>query len=406
MFVRIGNTPRDYAWGSTTAIAGLLGTTPSGHPEAELWLGAHAGSPSVILDPSQTGGAADLASWIAHEPGSALGEGVKRLPYLLKVLAAAGPLSLQAHPSNAQAAAGFARENAAGIPLDSPDRNYKDASHKPELIFAVSDTFDALCGFRDVERSARLFARIADTAADGERATIAAFAETLTGEPAAVLRSATEWLLGGDPAVAQLVDAVVTTTASVDADPAGDDLAVAADTVRMLAAAFPGDPGIVLALLLNRATLRAGQVLYLPAGNIHAYLRGLGIELMAASDNVLRGGLTPKRIDVPELVSILDFSPIDATPLEPERPAPGVEVFRPEEPDFALDHVVVGDGVDEVRLALPGAAIALCTAGEVTIDGAHGRITVARGESVFVTPDEEALTISGSGTLFVAAPNV
>ncbi|MFF1876100.1 type I phosphomannose isomerase catalytic subunit, partial [Kitasatospora herbaricolor] len=132
MFVRIGNTPRDYAWGSTTAIAGLLGTTPSGHPEAELWLGAHAGSPSVILDPAQADGARDLASWIERDPQEALGGAATRLPYLLKVLAAAGPLSLQAHPSNAQAAAGFARENAAGIPLDSPDRNYKDASHKPE----------------------------------------------------------------------------------------------------------------------------------------------------------------------------------------------------------------------------------------------------------------------------------
>ncbi len=289
MFVRIGNTPRDYAWGSTTAIAGLLGTTPSGHPEAELWLGAHAGSPSVILDPEQTDGAADLATWIERDPAEALGAGATRLPYLLKVLAAAGPLSLQAHPSNAQAEEGFARENAEGIPLDSPDRNYKDASHKPELIFALSDTFDAL---------------------------------------------------------------------------------------------------------------------YLPAGNIHAYLRGLGIELMAASDNVLRGGLTPKRIDVPELVSVLDFSPIDAAPLAPERPEPGVEVFRPDVPDFALDHIVVGAGTERATVALPGAAIALCTAGDITVAGAAGDVRLTRGQSVFVTPDEQRLTVTGSGTLFVATPNV
>ncbi|MFF1633620.1 mannose-6-phosphate isomerase, class I [Leifsonia sp. NPDC058248] len=406
MFVRIGNTPRDYAWGSTTEIAGLLGTTPSGYPEAELWLGAHAGSPSVILDPSQVDGAPDLAAWIGRDPGEALGDASGRLPYLLKVLAAAGPLSLQAHPSNAQAEAGFARENAAGIPLDSPDRNYKDASHKPELIFALSDTFDALCGFRDVARSAALFGRLAASATNERRDTIESFARTLDGDPSAVLRSATEWLLGGDPAVSRLVGAVSATAETIVPDAGGDDLAVAADTVRMLAAAFPGDPGIVLALLLNRVTLTPGQVLYLPAGNIHAYLRGLGIELMAASDNVLRGGLTPKRIDVPELVSILDFSPIDAKPLAPEHPAPGVEVFRPDVPDFALDHVVVGGAVAEARLPLPGPAIALSTGGVVTIAGAHGSVELSRGESVFVTPDEGELTVRGDGTLFVATPNV
>lgn len=405
MFVRIGNTPRDYAWGSTTAIAGLLGTAPSGEPEAELWLGAHPGSPAVIADPSQTGGAPDLAAWTAADPQTSLGRRDAHLPYLLKVLAAAGPLSLQAHPSSEQAEEGFARENAAGIPLDSPERNYKDPFHKPELIYALSDTFDALCGFRDVQRSAALFSSIAETAADGERTVIAAFAGTLTGEPATVLREATEWLLGGDPAVGELVGAVVATAIGIEPDPSGDDLAVAADTVRILAEAFPGDPGIVLALLLNRVTLRPGEVLYLPAGNIHAYLRGLGIELMAASDNVLRGGLTPKRIDVPELVSILDFRPIVAAPMAAEHPAPGVEVFRPDVPDFALDRVLVGGKTPSARIQLPGAAIAICTSGAVELAGKHGASALRRGESVFITPDEDAVTITGDGTVFAATPN-
>jgi mannose-6-phosphate isomerase len=405
MFVRIGNTPRDYAWGSTTAMAGLLGTKPSGGPEAELWLGAHPGSASTILDPAQTGGARDLAEWTSRDPQHSLGAGRTQLPYLLKVLAAAGPLSLQAHPSTAQAEAGFARENAAGIPLDSPERNYKDAVHKPEVIFALSDPFVALCGFRAVTASEAVLRGLADKADEGDRAAIAVFADTLAGDPSTVLRHATEWLLGGDPAVDRLVSAVVATSESVPADPTGDDLAVAADTVRMLAAAFPRDPGIVLALLLNRVSLHPGQVLYLPAGNIHAYLHGLGIELMAASDNVLRGGLTPKRIDVPELVSILDFSPIDPAPLAAEKPAPGVEVFRPDVPDFRLEHVVVGAGVPSARVSVAGAAIALCTAGALTVAGASGRIGVARGESVFVTPDEGELTVTGDGTLFIASPN-
>ena len=383
MFVRIGNTPRDYAWGSTTAIAGLLGTEPSGGPEAELWLGAHPGSPARVLDPARAGGAHDLAAW----------ERTSDLPYLLKVLAAAGPLSLQAHPSPEQARAGFERENAAGLAPDSPERNYKDPFHKPELIFALSDPFEALCGFRDPEESRRAFERLASASPGG--AVITGFARTLVGEPGAVLRRATEWLLGEDPEVDLLVAEVVRAARALPDDRD-------ADTVRMLDDAFPGDPGIVLALLLNRATLRPGQVLYLPAGNIHAYLRGLGIELMAASDNVLRGGLTRKRIDVPELVSVLDFTPIEATPLAPEHPAPGVETFRPDVPDFALEHIVVDDGPTTVRL--PGTAIALVTEGEVELSGANDTVTLARGESAVVV-DEPELTASGHGTVFVAHPN-
>ncbi|MBW8873070.1 MAG: mannose-6-phosphate isomerase, class I, partial [Leifsonia sp.] len=179
MFVRIGNTPRDYAWGSTTAIAGLLGTEPSGRPEAELWLGAHPGSPARVLDPALADGADDLAAW----------ERTSGLPYLLKVLAAAGPLSLQAHPSPAQARAGYERENAAGLPADSPDRNYKDPFHKPELIFALSDPFEALCGFRDPADSRAALERLAAAGPGG--AVLSGFARTLQGEPGDVLRRAT-----------------------------------------------------------------------------------------------------------------------------------------------------------------------------------------------------------------------
>ncbi len=384
MFVRIGNTPRDYAWGSTTAIAGLLGSTPSGAPEAELWLGAHPGSPARILDTTQTDGAADLAHW----PETAGG-----LPYLLKVLAAASPLSLQAHPSSAQARAGFERENAEGLAPDSPERNYTDPLHKPEMIFALSDPFDALCGFREPADSRAALERLA-----GDAPAVAAFAATLDGEAADVLRGATEWLLGGAPEVADVVDAVV----AAAQEAAGVD----ADTVRMLAAAFPGDPGIVLALLLNRVALRPGDALYLPAGNIHAYLRGLGIELMAASDNVLRGGLTPKRIDVPELVRILDFAPFAVTPMVRKRPAPGVEEFVPDVPDFRLTRIEVGGEVPSTSVELPGTAIVLCTAGSAELEGATEAVRLERGEAAVVTVDERTLSVvGGAGTLFLATPN-
>jgi mannose-6-phosphate isomerase len=385
MFVRIGNTPRDYAWGSKTAIAGLLGTEPSGGPEAELWLGAHPGSPARVLDPSLVEGARDLAAW----------EQTSDLPYLLKVLAAAGPLSLQAHPSSEQARAGFERENAAGLAADSPERNYKDPFHKPELIFALSDPFEALCGFRDPAESRAALERLAAATPGG--AVLTGFARTLDGEPAAVLRRATEWLLGADTDVDALVAEVV---AAARALPDDRD----ADTVRMLDDAFPGDPGIVLALLLNRSTLRPGEVLYLPAGNIHAYLRGLGIELMAASDNVLRGGLTRKRVDVPELVGVLDFTPIHATPLRPERPAPGVETFRPDVPDFALEHLSLDAETSPVTITLPGTAIALVTDGEVDLRSSGGSVRLAQGEAAVIT-DERELIADGAGTVFVAHPN-
>ncbi len=372
MFVRIGNTPRDYAWGSTTAIAGLLGTTPSGAPEAELWLGAHPGSPARILDSTQTDGATDLAHWT---------ETSGKLPYLLKVLAAASPLSLQAHPSSAQALAGFERENAEGLAPDSPERNYKDPFHKPEMIFALSDPFDALCGFREPTDGRAALERLA-----GGDPAVAAFAATLDGPAAEVLRRATEWLLGGAPEVADVVDAVV--AAARDAE------GVDADTVRMLAAAFPGDPGIVLALLLNRVALGPGDALYLPAGNIHAYLRGLGIELMAASDNVLRGGLTPKRRPRARAHPRLRSLRRDADGAR--TPGARCRGVRPRCPRLPAHP-------DRGRR---GRAVGLRRAGRNRDRPLHGRRPRDRGCDAVVTEDELRLSVvGGAGTLFLATPN-
>ena len=375
MFVGITNTPRDYAWGSTTAIAELLATTPSGGPEAELWLGAHPGSPSKVVGSDET--LADIV------------EG--RLPFLLKVLAAASPLSLQAHPTMAQAAAGFERENALGIPLDASNRNYKDAFHKPELIFALSDTFRALCGFRSAHAISSTVERLIG-ALPGDSA-LNGFSDRLLSDDD--LRAAFEWLVIGGDDVDELVAAAVEAAAKLE----GDNFTL----VGELAAAYPGDPGIVVSLMLNLVSLKRGEVLYLPAGNIHAYVEGLGIELMAASDNVLRGGLTPKYIDVPELLSVLDFTPLPVPYLEPVHLPGGVAVYRPGVPDFAL--AVVQGAANGSRYDLSGDSIVLCTAGSFTLSGATGATTLSRGESVFVTADERALTITGDGDLFVAGPN-
>jgi mannose-6-phosphate isomerase len=405
MFLAITNTPRPYAWGSTSAIAELLGTTPSGGPEAELWLGAHPGSPSVILDPARAGGASTLDEWIAADPATTLGRFADggRLPFLLKILAAAHPLSLQAHPTIDQARAGFARENAIGIPVDAADRNYKDAFPKPELIYALSERFDALCGFRplaEVRELIELLLSIDAQTEDPQPEPLEDLLERLSpsassGAADASLRAVFEWLISSGSGVPTLVS-LVTRLAPLSADPA---LATAA----ALALEYPDDPGIVISLLLNRVTLTRGEALYLPAGNIHAYLDGLGVELMAASDNVLRGGLTPKHIDVPELLGVLDFTPVPVPylrPVSPSSPSSGIEVFEPDVPDFVLVHVSGTDLVAGYTLTGPG--IAICTSGSVSIAGSVSSVTIARGESVYVTPDEASIRFTGTGELFLA----
>ena len=363
MFVAITNTPRDYAWGSDGAISELLGFQASGAPEAELWLGAHPGSPSRVEGTDET--LADLVDG--------------RLPFLLKVLAAGSPLSLQAHPTAAQAKAGFARENALGIPVEAPNRNYRDAYPKPELIYALSDTFDALCGFRSA-------ADIRETLSFFDPLAVEPMVEKLQSDIS--LRDVFEWLISRGPDVDALVAAV---------SAAADDSTPALATVRELAGLYPGDPGIVISLMLNRVTLAAGEVLYLPAGNIHAYLSGVGIELMTASDNVLRGGLTTKHIDIPELLEVLDFRPIPVPYLKPERPSPGVEVFRPDVTDFQLYRIE-----DEGSISVTGPAIALCTDGDLEVQGALGADNLSRGDALYITPDEATLSFSGLGTVFVA----
>ena len=439
MFVGITNTPRNYAWGSTHAIADLLGRTPSGGPEAELWLGAHAGSSAVIEDAVQVG-AANLAEWIAASPEVALGTDwaareadaggavvadaesaaladgqIPRLPFLLKILAAARPLSLQAHPTTEQARAGFDLENEAGVAVDAGNRNYRDPFHKPELIFALSDSFEALCGFRPLAEVRGIIAelRLLDLATENPQS---GALDLLDNHLARGLRDTVDWLLrdgrGDDSGeVKWLVERVVALAEHAEFLAAGGaSIGYARElaTVRALAAEYPGDPGIVIALLLNRVSLRRGEVLYLPAGNIHAYLSGLGVELMAASDNVLRGGLTPKHIDIDELLSVLDFTAGPAPYLAPVVLAEGVTRYRPGVTDFALVHIEAdADAASSTpvtmrQIALTGPAIAICTAGGFLVAGAGSSRALKRGQAVFITPDEGTLTFAGTGDVFLA----
>lgn len=442
MFIAISNEPRDYAWGSRTAIAELLGRAPGGGPEAELWFGAHPASPSRILEPGRTGGATTLDAWIEAEPAAALGAGRTVLPFLLKLLAADTALSLQAHPNDEQARAGFERENAAGVPLDAAERNYKDPFAKPELVLALSETFEALVGFRHVSESRLLLAELAAFAEGGDGAAIAGFAEQLRqgADPAAAgstgsaldvarygapteaettpadadgganpLHQAVSWLLAGGEAIERLVGAITSAAANAGT---GSSFTREWTTVGMLAEQYPGDPGIAISLLLNHVSLRQGQAMYLPAGAVHAYLHGVGVELMGASDNVLRGGLTSKHVDVQELLDIVSFTALSTPIVQSDSPVEGVVAFRGDTDDFVLAQVTLGDagydhgyrlaGPAEATFGLTGPAIAFVLTGGVGLRGQHDSASLGRGDAVYITPDEGALTFTGSGIVVVA----
>ncbi|MFG1673177.1 mannose-6-phosphate isomerase, class I [Micromonospora sp. NPDC049282] len=373
---------RDYAWGSRTAIAELQGRpVPSAGPEAELWLGAHPGAPATV---DRDGRPVSLTELLVAEPGHWLGERLvrrfgTRLPFLLKVLAADAPLSLQAHPDAEQARTGHA--------ADDGRVNYVDPYHKPELLVALEE-FEALCGFRDPVESAAVIAGF------GVPALTPVVAMLRTGP--AGLREAVRALLSWPEAErAGLVAALL---AAATAGPASPDAAL----VRTLAVGYPDDPGVVVALLLHHVRLAPGDGIWMPAGNLHAYLRGTGVEIMAASDNVLRGGLTPKRVDVDELLRVLRFEVLIDPVLRPEPVAPGVLTWPVPVEDFALHRVVVGAGAPAVRLTLPGPRVVLCRAGKLSVDDGVGVVALGAGQSAVGTAAGGPLALAGDGEAFVA----
>jgi len=382
VLVALSNTPRDYAWGSPTLLAELEGRVPTGSPEAEVWFGDHPGSPARVLDGSER----TLDEWLPGVDGAP-----ERLPYLLKLLAAGSPLSIQVHPSKEQAARGFAEEESEGVPRDAASRNYKDDNHKPEVIVALSETFTALAGLRDLDQTRRLVAELGDAAG------VTALSERLAAdEPSAALRAAIGWALA--EATTAEIEQIVEAAASVSSP----DFTAEAALVRHLREEYPGDPGIVVALLMNLVELRRGEAIFVPAGVLHAYVAGLGVEIMAASDNVLRGGLTPKHIDVPELLGLVDFRPAAPPRLTPRADGDGVELFAPGIADFALAHVATS--TESAHVDLRGVSIAVGVAGEASVTGASGTtLRLAPGQAALATADEGPLAVSG-GEVFVAMP--
>ncbi|WP_034270077.1 mannose-6-phosphate isomerase, class I [Haloechinothrix halophila] len=386
------NAVRPYAWGSRTAIAELLGKpVPAPHPEAELWMGAHPGDPSRVC--CSGGDLRSLCDVVSEDPEGALGASCARrwggrLPFLLKVLAAEEPLSMQAHPTAAQAAEGYAREEAAGIPRDAPERNYPDPTAKPELVCALTE-FEVLAGFADAARTVRLLRAI-------ETPELAAFTDLLAGQPDTDgLRALfTTWITLPQQRIDDLLPDVLKSCAR-HAEARGEFAAECA-TVVQLGDEHPHDAGVLTSLLLNRIELGAGEALYLPAGNLHLYLRGTAVEILANSDNILRGGLTPKHVDVPELLRVVDFSRGSMPVLRGEPDGdPRLRVYRTDAQEFELSRVEWPED-DNGEVELPaGPQIVLCTRGGAVLrESSTGReLWLCRGESAWLAARDGAVSV-------------
>jgi len=406
--LRLTNPVRRYPWGSTTHIPRFLGEPEAEEPSAELWMGAHTG------DPSRLPGGDSLLDAIADAPRAMLGADVEarfggRLPFLMKVLAAAEPLSLQVHPSAPAAVAGCAREDAAGVPRDAPHRCYRDDSHKPELIFALT-RFEGMAGFREPAGTAALLRLLDDPYA-------AWLAERLESDPRALEDMATGMLRHPGAELPDLLtrlaaaagrarevlhrEDALTRPRAHTADPLRREAARVFAMLPDLVRRYPADPGVLVLLLLNHVVLAPGESMYVGAGVVHAYTAGLGVEIMASSDNVLRAGLTTKHTDVDELLAITDFTPAPAACTRVADLEPGAATrLRPPAAEFGL----VVAHAPEADLPAQGPRIVLALEGSVRLETADGDSTVlTRGEAVFVPHAAGALTASGAGRVAVGS---
>lgn len=379
------NSVQNYGWGSKSALTELYGmANPDGQPMAELWMGAHPKSSSRVMDGQ--GKEQSLRDVIDADKTALLGAKVAErfgeLPYLFKVLCAAQPLSIQVHPSKKAAEVGFAKENAAGIPLDAAERNYKDPNHKPELVFALTP-FLAMNAFREFSEIAALLAPVADA-----NPAIGQFIAEPTSERLSALFAGLLNMQGDEKAHALRV---LRAALETQTGPAWDG-------IRLIAEFYPDDSGLFSPLLLNVVQLNPGDAMFLFAETPHAYLRGTGLEVMANSDNVLRAGLTPKYIDIPELVANVQFTAKPANTLltQPQKIGTTLEFPIPVD-DFAFS--LHGLSADATELAQDGAAIVFCLEGESIIRKNDQTLTLQPGESAFVAANESPVQASGNGRL-------
>lgn len=395
MFGLLQNTIQYYPWGSTTAMPDFLEEqNPSGKPWAELWMGAHSKAPSLV---SCEGQSQSLIELIQKYPHDILGHNISerfhnKLPYLFKVLAAAKPLSIQAHPNLAQARQGFERENAQNIPLDAPNRNYKDDNHKPECICALSK-FYALYGFRSISEIVTLMTTVGPVGLSEE------LDHLKTNPDSHGLKKFYTTLMTMDtPKQKQIVDQTLQNLSQLS-----DQDSIM--WMKRISEEYPSDIGILSPVLLNLICLEPGQALFLPAGELHAYLEGLGIELMANSDNVLRGGLTAKHIDLPELLKVVNFEPRPVDLLETKDRGENEKLFVTPANEFVLSLISVSAENSYFSSTHRSAEILLCSDGAAAMQdsAAKNRIKIKKGESVLIPAAVKEYKISGNAVLYKAA---
>ena len=377
------NSVQNYAWGSKTALTDLYGiANPDNLPMAELWMGAHPKSSSKVQDAS--GQTRALREVIEQDKARLLGSAVANrfgeLPFLFKVLCADQPLSIQVHPNKKNSETGFAKENAAGIPLDAAERNYKDPNHKPELVFALTP-FLAMNAFREFSDIVSLLQPVA-----GAHPAIAHFLQAPGAERLSELFAALLNMQGEEKsrALAVLKSAL------------GNHSGEPWQTIRLISEFYPDDSGLFSPLLLNVVKLNPGEAMFLFAETPHAYLQGVALEVMANSDNVLRAGLTPKYIDIPELVANVKFTPKPANELLTQPTQHGAELDFPIPVDdfaFSLHDL----STSETQLAQQSAAIVFCVEGEAVLSKASQQLVLKAGESAFIAADESPVGVSGTG---------
>ncbi len=388
------NPIREYAWGSRSAIAELLGQpAPAPRPQAEIWMGAHPNDPSRARCRGDWSLLPDL---LRENPADILGEAAAtrfdgELPFLFKVLAAAQPLSIQAHPDREQAREGFERENAAGIDLGARERNYPDPHPKPELICALSP-FSALCGFRPISEIAQAFR---DLQVDAFATEVDALERDGDAKALENIFSAV-WNARSDR-LTRAIDQVVANAERRSDDPA-------ARWMTAIAALYPGDAGVLAPLFLNLVALAPGEAMFLGAGQLHSYLEGVGIEIMGNSDNVLRGGLTTKHVDIPELCRVLRFEPGEAEVLQPREASPGERIFETPADEFELAVLRVAADKPWQSARSRGVEILLSVEGNVKVvdRGAGESFNLEHGASVLIPDSVDCYELAGEGVVYRA----
>ena len=393
---RLKNTIQEYAWGSHQAIPNLLGQqNPDNKPQAELWMGAHSKAPSLVEYQGQWVSLLDL---INQNPKAILGQETakkfdNRLPYLFKVLAADRPLSIQAHPNLHQARAGFQKENDQNIPLDAPHRNYRDDNHKPECLCALTP-FWALSRFRSISSMLSYLERACPHGLESEIKDLKhqPTSKGLKGFYTALMSMDTD---RQNQVVAEVLEQAL--------GHASDDPVF--EWMLKLGENYPNDIGVLSPILLNLICLETGQAIFLNAGELHAYLEGLGIELMANSDNVLRGGLTPKHVDVPELLQILKFEDQDVMLINPQASIPAESVYSSPAKEFELSVITLKSGMQYRSPLNRSVEILICTQGAATLmdHGSQNKTKLHQGVSALIPAAVESYTISGEGVCYKAA---